>query len=87
MLNEDVKIKWQEYFRTQGEELGLKDKELEAFVSSAMFGISKYSLALTRALVAYGEALCNTDGDGDNWMTDGTVRLYIQNVDPINQHL
>lgn len=85
MLSEDVKIKWEEFFKTQGNELGLNGKELDAFVSAAMFGVSKYSLALTRALVSYGESLCNTDQDGDNWMTDGTVRLYIQNVDPSNK--
>ena len=37
---------------------------------------------LMKRLAKYGDDLMNTDVDGDNWITDGSVRMFIQIVEP-----
>lgn len=81
MLTEEAKVKWNEFFGKQADELNISESQKDVFVQAALFGVTKYSLALMRRLVQYGDDLMNTV-DGDNWITDSSVRMFIQIVEP-----
>lgn len=80
MLTKENKIKWRTFLKKEAEEMGVAN--VDAFVEAAMFGINKYSLSLFRAIASYGEGLMNSDKDGDNWITDSTVRMFMLHANP-----
>ena len=82
MLTEDAKLKWANFFAKQAEELNIPEGQRNIFIQAALFGTHKYSLALMKRIAKYGDDLMNPDVDGDNWITDGSVRMFIQNVEP-----
>ena len=82
MLTEDAKLKWAEYLAKEAGELNIAENQKSVFVQAGLFAIKRYSLMLMKRLARYGDDLMNTDVDGDNWITDGSVRMFIQNVEP-----
>jgi len=82
MQTEESKLKWANYFGEQADELNIPPEQRNIFIQAALFGISKYSLSLVKRIHKYGEDLLNPDIDGDNWITDSSVRMFIQIVEP-----
>ena len=82
MITEEAKLKWANYFAKQTEELNIPENQRNIFIQAALFGISRYSLMLMKRLAQYGDDLMNTDVDGDNWITDASIRMFMQHLEP-----
>ena len=82
MLTEEAKLKWDNYFAKQAEELNIPESQRNIFIQAALFGIHRYSLMLMKRLAKYGDDLMNTDPNGDNWITDASIRMFMQNLEP-----
>lgn len=81
MLTEEAKLKWANYFAKQAEELNIPENQRNIFIQAALFGTHRYSLMLMKRLAKYGDDLMN-NLDGDNWITDSSVRMFMQHLEP-----
>jgi hypothetical protein len=82
MLTEESKLKWANYFAKQAQELNIPEGQRNIFIQAALFGTHRYSLMLMKRIAKYGDDLMNTDVDGDNWITDASVRMFMQHLEP-----
>jgi len=82
MLTEDAKLKWAEYLGKQADELNIPANQRNVFIQAGLYGINRYSLMLMKRLAQYGDDLMNTDQDGDNWITDASIRMFMQHLEP-----
>jgi len=81
MLTEEAKTKWLDYFAIQAKELDIPVEQRNVFIQAGLFGIHRYSLMLMKRLAQYGDNLMN-NLDGDNWITDSSIRMFMQHLEP-----